>query len=191
MLVGCETLSQSRPHCLQASHPRRVPEGLCSGTQRRGGHLTATIRRPIRDPSLEQIESEIRRVSSAASRVKWQGCVQTLDSRSNPKWQLLRNLSGAKSSVPPYQFINFGNKLCSKPAAIAKKINHQYTYIRKHSSSKVSHLINRNLSITASVLSLSRILSMQLSVPRTCQLLAPMALRSFTSNIWAPWLSDT
>ena len=103
--------------------------------------------RDPRDPTLEQIEGEIRRVSAAASRAKWQDFVETLDRRSNPRryWQLLRNLSGAKSSVPPNQFIRFGNKLCSKPAAIAKKFNHQYTNIRKHSSSKLSRLINRNL----------------------------------------------
>ena len=103
--------------------------------------------RDPRDPGLEQIETEIRRISAAASRAKWQDFVETLDRRTNPKryWQLLRNLSGAKSSVPRNQFINFGKKTYSKPDVIAKRFNHQYTNIRKHSSNKDSRLINRNL----------------------------------------------
>ena len=99
------------------------------------------------DPALADIEGEIKRVSAAASRSKWQNFVESLNRRSNPRhyWSMLRSLSGARSFTPPNQYIKFGQKTFSKPAAIAKQFNSQYTNLRKHSSSNVTRKVNKDL----------------------------------------------
>ena len=99
------------------------------------------------DPALADIEIEIKRVSAAASRSKWQDFVESQNRRSNPRhyWQMLRSLSGARSFTSPNQYIKFGQKSFSKPAAIAKQFNKQYTNLRKHSSNKESRKVNKDL----------------------------------------------
>ena len=99
------------------------------------------------DPELENIESEIKRTCAAASRSKWREYIESLNRRSNPRnyWRKLRALSGAYTSTPPNQFIKFGEKYFSKPAAIAKQFNRQYTNLRKHSSNKETRKVDREI----------------------------------------------
>ena len=87
-----------------------------------------------RDPALPHLQQEIRGAQVSASRSKWRTFVESNDRRTNPRqfWQLLKKLSGKKVSTPPNQPIRFGQRFYSKPKAIARRFNVQYTNIRVH-----------------------------------------------------------
>ena len=94
------------------------------------------------------------------------------------------------------QFIKFNNKLYTKPAAIAKRFNLHYTNIRKHSSSKESRKINRNLKEEHPLDHSFRPFTLEDTVDavksaKNSSALGLMAYLSFTSSISAPSLFDT
>ena len=99
------------------------------------------------DPALDDLGREIKRIQNEASRNRWQTFVDSLNRQSNPKhfWKVLKNLSGAKSHLPPNQPIRFKDKFYTKASLISNRFNAQYTNIRTHKSSKSARVINRNL----------------------------------------------
>ena len=99
------------------------------------------------DPELDDLATEIRVARNTTSREKWRDFIESLGRRTNPKhfWQVLKNLSGKRTTTPPNQPISFKGRIFTKHRAIAKRFNIQYTNIRTHSSSKTSRLIQHKI----------------------------------------------
>ena len=142
-----EAILTAAKHHIPAGYRKDFVPGRCPEVVALQERYDDVRSRDPSDPALADIEVEIKRASAEASRTKWQGFVSSLNRRSNPKrfWNLLANLSGKKKSAPPNQFIRFGDKNFSKPKDIARKFNHHYTNIRKHSSSKDTRKIHRDI----------------------------------------------
>ena len=99
-------LTASKHHIPAGYRKNYVPEKTPEVIQLQNRYDTLRGLNP-QDPELEDLESEIKRTSAAASRSKWREYVESLNRRSNPRnyWQKLRALSGARTPTPPNQFI--------------------------------------------------------------------------------------
>ena len=79
-------------------------------------------------------------MSKATARTRWRTYISSISHRSNVKrfWNTIRSLSGKRAKIPPNQPISFSlndgpPKTCTKPTAVAKYFNKQFTSVTAHS----------------------------------------------------------
>ena len=101
-----------------------------------------------RDPFNPQIPNLNHRLTETINdfrRSRWVANLGRSDHRSNIKhfWRTLRSLSGKSARPPPNLPISFGNRTHTKPAAIARRLNRQFTSIVPYTSDPSTRVLKR------------------------------------------------
>lgn len=139
-------LSASK-HCIPAGrHQNFVP-----GLPREAVDLTKLRddlhRHDPSDPEISRLNDNITSIVCESAKKEWIETVESGDLKSDPAahWSLIKKLSGKKSYQPPNQPISFGSRAFTKPAAIARRFNKQYTSVKVHRSNKKTRIVQRRL----------------------------------------------
>jgi hypothetical protein len=101
------------------------------------------------NPEIDNLNMEILSIICESSKKVWREKVESCGPKTNRShfWSLIGKLSRKRLSQPPNQPITFGAKVCTKPQAIAKKFNTQFTSVSTHKQNPKSRRVMQNLKI--------------------------------------------